>query len=312
MAVEKKYDMNAPSGEGNGQFNKIHKSTNVFFSILFLILGLICIIPMIFVVSISFTNEDALLQEGYKFIPSVFSTSAYSYIFKDGGNLINSYVISFLVTIVGTALSLAFMSTYAYVLSRKTYKYRKIFLWTLIIPMFFQGGLVPSYLVMTQFLHLRDSFWALVLPLLVNSFNVIILRTFFKTSVPDSIVESAKIDGASQLKAFIRIVLPISLPGLATVGLFMAIAYWNDWFQAMLYINDIKRQPLQGLLMQMERNIEFIMKAKLMGATGLQLELPKESAKMAIVVLATLPIACAYPFFQKYFISGLTVGAVKE
>ena len=213
------------------------------------------------------------------------------------------------------AIGRALTSTYAYVLSRKTFRYRKLFTGILVATMFFNGGLVSTYMVVANFLHLKNNFLALVLPVAVTPFNIIVLRTFFATSVPDALIESAKIDGASQFKIFTDIVLPISLPGLATVALFLTLTYWNDWKNALLYIDSKSLYPLQYLLMKIERNIEFIAQNAGRGSMGLDSalsRLPSETAKMAIVVIATLPIACAYPFFQRYFVSGLTVGSVKE
>jgi putative aldouronate transport system permease protein len=181
--------------------------------------------------------------------------------------------------------------------------------------MLFNGGLVANYFVISKVLMLKNTIWVLILPLALNSFNIIVLRTFFNTSIPESVVESAKIDGASELRLFFQIVIPMALPGLATIGLFLTLAYWNDWFNAMLYIDDNSIIPLQYLLIKIESNMEFfINNATVMGIDGVEmaLNLPKESTKMAIVVIATLPIIFAYPFFQRYFVKGLTIGAVKE
>ena len=175
--------------------------------------------------------------------------------------------------------------------------------------------MVASYLVVTRFLNLKNTIWALILPMCVSSFHIIILRTFFKTSVPDAIIESAKIDGASEWRLFLRIVLPISLPGIATIGLFLTLGYWNDWFNAMLYIDEPNLIPLQYLLIRLENSMEFLANnATSLGANAIEAtkNMPKDTAKMAIVVISTLPIIFAYPFFQRYFVNGLTIGAVKE
>ena len=219
------------------------------------------------------------------------------------------------VTISGTLLGLIIMSTYAYALSRRSFAYRKFFTKLIFIPMLFSGGMVSSYLVMVNFLHLKNNILALILPLCVSSFNIIILRTFFKTSVPEAVIESARIDGASELKLFIKIVLPIAIPGIATIGLFLTLAYWNDWFNAMLYIEEPNLIPLQYMLIKIETSMEFLVKnAASIGASAIEASknMPTETLKMAIVVITTLPIMFAYPFFQKYFVNGLTIGAVKE
>ena len=296
-------------------YNQIKKSTNVLFNVILFLLGAICVIPFIFVILISFTDEQSLVTYGYSFIPKKWSLDAYEYIISGGSTILKSYGITIFVTVVGTLLTLFLTGTYAYALSRRTYAYRKFFTKLAMVPMLFNGGLVASYMVMTQILHLKNSIWALILPLALGSYNIIILRTFFKTSVPDAVVESAKIDGASEWRLFLQVVIPMSLPGLATIGLFATLGYWNDWYQAMLYIDEPAKMPLQYLLMRLEKNIEFLNANKAtLGVTGVEMAnaMPKETIKMAIVVISTLPIIFAYPFFQRYFINGLTIGAVKE
>lgn len=301
--------------EATSQYNMIKKPTNVLFNMILGILSLLSIIPFIFVMIISFTDENSLAMNGYRFIPEKFSLYAYQYIVQAGENIIRSYGVTILVTIVGTVLGLLLTGTYAYALSRKNYAYKKLFTTMITIPMLFSGGMVANYLIVTKVLMLKDSFWALVLPLCLNTFNVIVLRTFFKTSIPESVIESAKIDGASEWRLFFQIVIPMALPGLATIGLFLTLGYWNDWFNAMMYIDNQNWIPLQYLLVKIESSIDWLASNKsMMGVDGIQAaaNLPKETIKMAIVVISTLPIIFAYPFFQRYFVNGLTVGAVKE
>lgn len=301
--------------DGETRFNHIGKGANTTFHIIFILLSILCLAPLVFVIIISFSSEHSVMVNGYSFRPDEWSTGAYEFVFQSGGQVMHSLGMSALVTVTGVAIGMALTSTYAYVLSRKTFRYRKLFTGILVATMFFNGGLVSTYMVVANFLHLKNNFLALVLPVAVTPFNIIVLRTFFATSVPDALIESAKIDGASQFKIFTDIVLPISLPGLATVALFLTLTYWNDWKNALLYIDSKSLYPLQYLLMKIERNIEFIAQNAGRGSMGLDSalsRLPSETAKMAIVVIATLPIACAYPFFQRYFVSGLTVGSVKE
>ena len=301
--------------DGETKFNHIGKGANTAFHLVFILLSILCLAPLVFVIIISFSSEHSVMVNGYSFRPDEWSTGAYEFVFQSGGQVMHSLGMSALVTVTGVAIGMALTSTYAYVLSRKTFRYRKLFTGILVATMFFNGGLVSTYLVVANFLHLKNNFLALVLPVAVTPFNIIVLRTFFATSVPDALIESAKIDGASQFKIFTDIVLPISLPGLATVALFLTHTYWNDWKNALLYIDSKSLYPLQYLLMKIERNIEFIAQNAGRGSMGLDSalsRLPSETAKMAIVVIATLPIACAYPFFQRYFVSGLTVGSVKE
>lgn len=297
------------------KFNSISKPTNVGLNILFGILAALCIVPFIFVLIISFTSEQALQMNGYRFWPEEWSLGAYKYIFTSGSQIMRSYGITIIVTVLGTLIGLTIMTTYAYALSRKNFAYRKFFTKLIFIPMLFSGGMVASYLVVTKFLGLKNTIWALILPICVSSFHIIILRTFFKTTVPDAVVESAKIDGASEWTLFLKIVLPISLPAIATIALFLTLGFWNDWFNAMLYIDKNSLVPLQYLLIRLETSMEFLANnTAALGTNAVEAaaSMQKDTAKMAIVVITTLPIIFAYPFFQKYFVSGLTVGAVKE
>ena len=299
----------------NMRFNSISKKTNFVINVFFIILSALCIIPFVLVVIISLTSEQSLQLNGYRFWPKEWSFEAYKYIFASGSNILRAYGITIFVTITGTFIGLFIMTSYAYALSRKSFAYRKIFTKLIFIPMLFSGGIVSSYLVVTRFLGLKDNLLALILPICVTSFNIIILRTFFKTTIPESIIESAKIDGASELSIFLKIVLPISLPAVATIALFLTLGFWNDWFNAMLYIEKSSLMPLQYMLVKLETSIEFLVNnSSSLGilAVDQASKLPRDTAKMAIVVISTLPIILAYPFFQKYFVSGLTVGAVKE
>lgn len=312
------FDTNKEQNEAedySNKFNSISKKTNMILNVLFGILAALCIVPFIFVLIISLTSESSLQANGYRFWPEEWSLEAYKYIFESGSNIIRAYGVTIVVTITGTILGLIIMTTYAYALSRKNFAYRKFFTKLIFIPMLFSGGMVSSYLVVTRFLGLKNNILALILPICVSSFHIIILRTFFKTTVPDAIIESAKIDGASEFLLFLRIVLPISLPAIATIALFLTLGFWNDWFNAMLYIDKNSLIPLQYLLIKLETSIEFLVNNSQsigLNATEAVSKMPKETVKMAIVVITTLPIIFAYPFFQKYFVSGLTVGAVKE
>lgn len=297
------------------RYNQVSKGSNVIFNFILILMALMCIIPFVFVFIISITDENTLAMNGYQFFPEKLSSYAYQYIINAGDNIIRSYGVTILVTVTGTVLGLLLTGTYAYALSRKNYAYKKFFTWLITVPMLFSGGMVANYLIVTKFLHMGDTIWALILPLCMNSYNVIVLRTFFKTSIPDAVVESAKIDGASEWRLFFQIVIPMALPGLATIGLFLTLAYWNDWFNAMMYLNTDKMVPLQYLLIRIENSIDWLASNKsMMGVNGITAaaNLPKETIKMAIVVISTLPVIFAYPFFQRYFVNGLTIGAVKE
>ncbi|GIO32688.1 MULTISPECIES: carbohydrate ABC transporter permease [Paenibacillus] len=299
---------------GLDKFNRPSKGVNIVFNLIFILLALVCVVPMLVVLSISLSSEDSIRQTGYHIIPTALSGDAYSYIAQQGTMILRALGISALVTIVGTVLGVLLTASMGYVISRPNYKLKGLLTWIVFIPMIFNGGLVSSYYINANLLGLKDTVWALILPLAVSSFNVIICKTFFKSTIPDGLIESAEIDGAGQLRIFFSIVLPISLPVIATIGLFLCFAYWNDWFQSMLYINNQDLYSLQALLNNLMSNVDALAKnAASMGVSYAMLAatMPKESARMAVAIIIVLPVAFAYPFFQRYFISGLTIGAVK-
>lgn len=293
--------------------NQISVGTNLIFTYIFFLLACFCVLPLIFIIMISISSNQSIMDVGYSFIPAEFSLYAYEYLWDIKGSIGRAFLVSVAVTAGGTAIGVLLNASMGYVLSRRAFRFRKFFTILIFIPMVFQGGMVSSYMVNTQLLMLKNTIWILILPLAVSSFYVIILRTFFQTTIPDSIIESAKIDGANQFTIFFRLVLPISLPALAAIGLFLAFAYWNDWYMAMLYMDDSGSFPLQYVLMRIEKNVEFLANnGVLMGnTTEIANRLPTETIRMAIVMVVVLPIAVTYPFFQKYFISGLTIGSVK-
>ncbi len=295
------------------RINKIKRSTNNWFNVLFIILAAIAILPFIFVIIISISSEESIRLFGYSFFPRSLSGSAYKFLWNEKSTIFNALFISVVVTIGGTLLGLVLTTTMGYVLSRPVFKLKNFYTWVVFIPMIFNGGMVASYVVNANILNLKNTIWVLILPLAVSSFNIIVCKTFFRATIPDSLIESAKIDGASQLKIFKSIVLPISKPVLATIGLFLTFGYWNDWFQSSLYISNQKLVSLQALLNNIMKSLEYISNNPSAGLSLQQYrsQMPSESVRMAIAVIIVVPIACAYPFFQKYFISGLTIGAVK-
>lgn len=295
------------------RINKIKRSTNNWFNVLFVILAAIAILPFIFVIIISVSSEESIRLFGYSFFPRSLSGSAYQFLWNEKSTILNALFISVAVTIGGTLLGLVLTTTMGYVLSRPVFKLKNFYTWVVFIPMIFNGGMVASYVVNANILNLKNTIWVLILPLAVSSFNIIVCKTFFRATIPDSLIESAKIDGASQLKIFKSIVLPISKPVLATIGLFLTFGYWNDWFQSSLYISNQKLISLQALLNNIMKSLEYISNNPSAGLSLQQYrsQMPSESVRMAIAVIIVVPIACAYPFFQKYFISGLTIGAVK-
>jgi putative aldouronate transport system permease protein len=271
--------------------------------------AVLCLVPLILIVSASLTDERTLITQGIKFWPENFSLDAYRAILDRPKRVIDAYWTSIRVTFVGTALSLAVTSLAAYALSRKDLKQRNRVAFFVYFTSVFSGGLIPVYMLVSQYLQLKNTLWALILPPLTNAWFTLLLRNFM-AGIPDSIRESAKIDGAGEFLIYRKLYLPLSQSGLVMVGLFVSHQYWNDWFQAMLYIDTQALQPLQYFLYSMLSSIEFA-KAAAEGAIGASVSLPTESIKMAMAVIATAPILLMYPFVQGYFVRGLSIGAVK-
>jgi len=301
-------------GSRSRNFHQISAGANAMFNFAAGLFSLLCVFPFVFVIIISLTEEGALARDGYRIVPKAWSLEAYRYVFMTGESLLRAYGVTVFVTVVGTALSLFIVTLYAYAISRKYFKYRHFFGFLAFFTMLFNGGLVPTYIVVTQLVGIKDTIWALIFPMAVNAFYILIMRTFFSTMVPDAIIESGKIDGAGEFRTFARLVLPLSMPGLATIALFCTLGYWNDWFNALLYIDKPGLVPLQSMLMRIETSMQFLLQNASRASlnTGLLQSMPQESSRMAMVVLATGPIVLAYPFFQRYFVQGLTIGAVKE
>ncbi len=296
------------------RLNQVSAGTELIFHIILGLFALCCILPFLFVVIISFSAESSIKTIGYSFVPAQWSLEAYRQVFKLGDQLWLSYFNSFFITIVGTVVSVAICVLYAYPLFRKDFKLRGFFTFFSFFTMIFGGGLIPTYIVCKNLLGMSNNYAALIVPMLVNPFNIIIMRTFFQTSVPFDLIEAATIDGSGEYSTLTRVILPIVKPGIATVALLTALAYWNEWFLCLLYITDRHLYPLQYLLMEMQRNAEFISRnSSVMGAASAEAvrNLPNQTMRMAVVVFIVLPIACAYPFFQRYVVAGLTIGSVK-
>ena len=292
--------------------NAISIRTNIILLVLLTVFAAICVLPLILVIMVSFSSEQSIFIKGYSFFPEEFSLEAYRFFLKLGDQIIRSYGITLFVTLVGTLFSLMITTMLSSVLSRPDYRYGKILTMMLLFTMLFNGGMVPSYMVNTQLLGLRDSVWALIFPMSLNAFYVIVLRTFFK-GIPLEIIEASRMDGAGEFRTFLQIVLPLSKPGVATIGLFTVIAYWNDWFLGMLYIFDTKKYPIQTLLQSMQNSLEALSQSSVNALEYAEMakNAPTDSGRMALTVLVVIPVMLAYPFFQKYFVKGLTVGGVK-
>lgn len=297
----------------NSRLGAISLPSEIILQIILLAFALVCIIPFIFCIIISFTSKQSIISIGFSFFPQAWSLDGYRYVFDMGRQLWLSYFNSFFISVVGTLASIAICILYSYALYRRDFKFRKFFTLFAVFTMMFTGGLAPTYQVSRVMLGLSNNYWALIVPLLVNPFNFIIMRTFFQSSVPDSIIEAATIDGSGEYNTLLKVVIPISKPGIATIALLTVLAYWNDWFSALLYIDDNRFYPLQFLLWQLQSQIEFLAANSGRGLESVvdMTKLPTQSFRMAVVVLIVIPIACAYPFFQRYVVSGLTVGSVK-
>lgn len=277
--------------------------------IFIIFVSILCLFPFILVISGSFTLNEAIMKFGYNLIPKKFSLEAYSFIFNNPNQLINAYKMSIIVTVIGTGLSVFFNSMTAYVLSRKDYKYRNGIAFYFFFTTIFQGGLIPWYILCVRYLRFKEHpYLALIIPPIFNFFYFIVLRSFM-TSIPDSIIESAKIDGASDFLIFRKLIMPLSKAAVATIALFAALNYWNDFFNPMLFITEDQYIPLQYFLYRIINAMNAINSQ--MSSAGVVIQYPSESFKLAMTVVATGPILLVYPFIQKYFIKGITVGAVK-
>ncbi|MBB2181660.1 carbohydrate ABC transporter permease [Lachnospiraceae bacterium MD1] len=277
--------------------------------------ALFCVIPFIMVVSASFSSEEAIRMNGFHVVPQDFTMAAYETIFKEPMVVIRAYGVTIVLTIVGTILGLFIQTMTAYVLSRKEFEWRNKFSFFFYFTTLFNGGLVPYYILMTRILHLKNNYLALLLPLLFSVYNLLIMKSYIM-SVPDSLIDAAKIDGCGEFKTMYRVVVPMIKPAMATVGLFIALAYWNDWYSAMLYISNETMHPLQYFLYKQVNNIEAykrIIESLGGGSSGAltAMSMPTQSLKMALTVVVTGPIVLLYPIVQRYFVQGITIGAVK-
>lgn len=280
---------------------------------IFIVISSLCLIPFILLVASSISSEDSIIQNGYTLFPAEFSLESYSYLFKEPAMLIRAYGISIFITVIGTVTSLIVMTLLAYPISRRDMPLRNAISFFIFFTMLFNGGLVPTYLMYTNVFQIKNTLFALLIPgLLVSAFFVILIRTFFTMNIPNEVIESAYMDGASEFKIFSRIVLPLSTPVLGAVGLFQLINYWNDWFNGLIYITDSKLYSIQVLLNTILLNAQYLASnTHFVDDMATVDDIPNHGLKMAIAAIGVIPILVTYPFFQKYFAKGLTVGAVK-
>lgn len=298
------------------KLTRISAGSNILLLVILLLIAVIVLVPMALVVIVSFSTPESISINGYNFAPSGWTASAYEMLLGKGlgTQIMNSYLLTIAESLVGTVLSVFVMSLYAYVLAQKTFPCRKFYTIILFITMLFSGGLVPSYIVNTRYLHLYDSFWIFIFPGLVAAYNIIILRTFINTTIPDAMFDAARIDGANDFMIYARIVLPLFKAGLAVVALWTIVGKWNDWFTAKVYLMDVKLQPLQMYLNRLivEQTVDITaLKNKEDLEAAFRQSLSAQQMKYALIVFVTLPIIMVYPLFQKHFVKGVMLGSLK-
>jgi putative aldouronate transport system permease protein len=279
---------------------------NIINTIILSVLGLLCLLPFVMVLGSSFESEANLLKNGFALIPKHFTLYSYQTVFQLN-RVMQSFLVSITVTVLGTFLAMLVTGLLAYPLTQSDMKYRKAILAYVLVTLLFSGGIVPWYILITKYLHLKDTLWVLIVPYLVNPFNMFVLKSFFET-IPKEINDSARIDGANHLQIFSRIIIPLSTPGLATISLFYAFAYWNDWWLSLNFIESEKLMPVQLLLKKMISNLTFISSQV---DTSQFIQVPANGVQMAITIISIGPIILVYPYIQKYFVKGLTIGSIK-
>lgn len=292
--------------------SKSYKRYQIGINIIMILVSLCMILPLMLLFISSISSENSLIAHGYSFFPKEFSLDAYKYIMLNKGTIFRAYGITILVTAVGTSANLIMSAMMAFALSDKNLPFRNAISFYVFFTMLFSGGLVPSYIMWTSVFHIKNTIWALIVPnFLMSAMNVMLIRTFLETSIPDALYEATKIDGAGYLRIFLHIVLPLGKPILVTMGLFSGLAYWNDWTNGLYYINDPKLYSIQTLLNKMIQDVQAIQANASAASSGAAMAVPQVSVRMAIAFVGLLPVLVVYPFLQKYFEKGIAVGAVK-
>ena len=289
------------------------KRFRCFSTIILAVLAAITLLPIILIVIASFTKEQGLIEYGYSYLPKELSLDAYYYLVKQKTMILRSYGVSIFATLIGTLLSVILTTMLAYPMSRKDFRYRNILAFFVFFTMLFHGGIVSSYIMWTNLFHIKNTIWALIFPnYLVTAFHVFLVRNYYANNIPDSLIESAKLDGASEYTIFLRIMIPLAVPSVATISLFTGLCYWNDWTNGLYYVTESKYYGIQNLLIRIMNNIQFLKSgttSTLLGTAAV--DLPGTAVRMAMAVVGILPIVMIYPFVQKYFIKGVIIGAVK-
>ncbi len=290
------------------QHDKLQQTLMHLFMVL---LVLLCVLPFLLMVMASFTEEATLTRNGYSFFPEMLSLETYSYIIKSANTILRGYMMTIVVTVLGTFSNLVLTVLFAYPLSRKDLPFRGALSFFLFFTMLFNGGLVPTYMMYSNTFHIKNTIFALIVPsLMMNAFYVIMMRTFFSSNIPDSLIEAAKLDGAREMRILTSVVLPLSKPMIVTLVLMVGLGYWNDWMNGLYYVTDQPLFTIQMILNNMINNIEFLSRnASLFG--GEVVRVPQVGIRMGIAVIAVLPVMIIYPFLQKYFVKGIVIGGVK-
>ncbi len=280
--------------------------------IVMILLCIFCLFPFLILVSSSITSEMTLVREGYSVIPKNIDFSAYKYLLTSSDDIIRGYIITICVTVIGTVANLTLTILLAYPLSRRDLPHRNVFAFIVFFTMLFHGGIVPSYIMWSKYFHITNTYAALIIPnLMMGAYYVIMVRTYFQSNIPEAVLEAGRIDGAGEMRILGQIVLPMSKPIIATMVLLVGLVYWNDWTNGLYYINKDKYYSIQVLLNRMLQDVQFLMSSASSDSSELAKDIPSVALKMAVAVMGALPVLCVYPFFQKYFVKGIVVGAVK-
>jgi putative aldouronate transport system permease protein len=294
------------------QFNDVVRFRR-FATVVLTVFAVMAVLPILLIATASVTDEDVLVAGGYTFFPSRLSLDSYYYMVRQSTLILRSYGVTILVTVLGTLGSLLLTTTLAYPMSRRDFKYRNALAFFVFFTMLFNGGVVASYIMWSRIFSIKNTLFALVVPnYLVTAFNVLLVRNYYSNSIPHAMIESAQIDGAGEFRIFLRIMIPLAIPTIATISLFTGLIYWNDWINCLYYITDSKLYPLQNLLIRIMNNIQFLKistNAQLLGT--MNIELPGSSVRMAMAVIGIIPVLVIFPFVQKYFIKGVVLGAIK-
>ena len=296
------------------QDSSLGKTANIIVVAFFTVITIVALLPITLVFAASISSEDSIAMYGYNYIPKEFSLDAFKYLFASGDTLPRAMLNSVIVTCAGTVLGLAVMCPCAYALSRKEFRWGKAVTVFLLIPMLFSGGLVSSYMVNTQILHLKNTYLALILPGMCSTWYLMILRNYFRSNIPDSLIEAGKLEGVSPFRSLVSIVMPICRPAVMSIMVFQIFSYWNSWYPALIYIdsNHSELYPLQYVLVNIERTVQA-MTRDAANVSGMEtVTVPGMTMRMALVVVTVLPIIILFPFFQRFLKTGMTVGAVKE